>query len=48
MTNATVLLLSGYVLQWVVQRIFKDVAAIPLYNLTNLTVLPYCFAFYEI
>jgi hypothetical protein len=35
MTNTTFLLLSGYVVQWVVQRMFKDVAALRLYILNK-------------
>jgi len=48
MTNTTVFHLSGYEVQWVVQQMFKDVAAIPLYIPNKVTVLPSYFAFYEI
>jgi hypothetical protein len=41
LTNATVLLLSGYVVQWVVQQMFKDIAAVPL----NIPKKRYCFVF---
>lgn len=48
MTNTTVFHLSGYVVQCVVQRMFKDVAAIPLYVPNKVTVLSSYFAFYKI
>jgi len=48
MTNTAVFHLSGYEVQWVVERMFEDIAAIPLYIPNKVTILPSYFAFNEI